>query len=1065
MLKLFRENLRFRLWIAFIVVLLVPTVSLTYYHTREFSGALREEVRLKQSRILETETSDIEASLNQANADILFLSQSIEIRRYANALPEDQPAKLEDTERLLNLFLLRYSQNYEGVCLLDTIGYEVLCINNETPNIRTVPSEELQDQSTSSYFKGAIRMTDISSGQPPVFVSEVEPHLHPKNIPTELVLHYATRLQSDTGHLAGVVVLDFRLAPLIQLVLSENTTETTYLLDADGNYIYHPNPDYVLGSTSAHNLRETSPDQAAALLDHTSGVLFGIPDAPNDLFSFQEIAAGPQLQPLTLIHQQPLPSVMQPIEQAWWVSAAIAGILVVLTSLFALWVTSRITRPIYNLTRKVAALQTDIWSVAIAPPAHLDEVGLLTLAFIKMRDRIRNLIDNLEERIQHLETVESARAHSEQKYRSFIEQAFEGIRLVDKNGIIQEWNPTSEQITGIPATEAIGKPLAEIQTRLIPEDTRTPDTVAQIHKSLDRFFPANEVQPPQHIPARRIQRPDGTIGYIENLIFPIVTGNQVYYGGIIRDITAQKEDQARLEQHVRKLESLQRIAIAVGGSIKLDEVLDILLDQLANLIPYDRASIMLMKDGRLTFTKWRGFTEDMVLTEIEASISPQEYMVNQGQPVIVDDTQTNPSWRILSSGDELIHSWMGIPMIHRDILVGVLNLDHHTPRFFTDDQAQLAYAVAHQAGIAIATAQLLEDLEGLVRTRTQELQMEQERSDIILRNITDAIVFTDGDGFILYVNNAWEKLNGYTLAEAHGKRSNLVQSGETPFNVYQSMWATINSGKMWKGDLKNRRKDGSTYVCELTIAPVHSGDGVIQYYVGVQRDVTAVRELDALKERFVADAAHDLGNPVAVLNTTLYLLRLAPSQLDQRLPVLEYQVQRLEALVKDLLTISHLDREQQQVETAPIQLPYLVRQIVDGQQTLAAQKEIHLTSDLQNTPPLMGDVKAIERVVVNLVANALTYTPANGTVHIVVSQADDEIMLSVQDTGMGIASGELTRIFDRFYRTDTARKKTAGTGLGLPIVKKIVELHGGRIEVTSEVDKGSEFRVYFPVRP
>lgn len=1060
MLKLFRENMRIRLWVAFIVVLIVPTILLTFNHIREFSAALREEVRLKQSRILEAEAAEIETTLNEANADVLFLSQSVEIRRYANALPEDRLDAIPDAKILFRLFLLQYGGRYKSACLIDANGRETLCVNNEGQHIYSVPDEELLDRSDSNYFLGTTMQGGFSTGQPLVFVSEAERHIHSGDVSVELVSHYATRLLSDSGRLVGVLVLDLRLMPLFQQAVTQDASETVYVLNAEGNYLYHSNPDY-----GEDNPSEANPEQVKLRLTETSGVLFGAPHAPDDLLSFHKVKGLGQQEAWTLIHRQPLDVVMRPINKAWQTSVAIAAVLMVLASLFALWVTSRVTRPIYHLTRSVTALQTDVWTVDIAPPRNLDEVGRLTLAFIQMRNKIQELITSLEERIQHLEATESALATSEQKYRSFVEQAFEGIRLVDQNGIIQEWNPSSERITGISAEEAIGKPLVEIQKRLIPTETHSPEVLAHIERELSEYFPDQEQKPPRHIPSRRIHRPDGSIRYIDNVIFPIVAGKHIYYGGIVRDITAQKEDQDRLEQHVRKLEAMQRIAVAVGGSIKLDEVLDILLDQLANLIPYTRATIMLMEAGQLKFTKWRGLPEDVSWQAIEALISPPEYMINQGRPVVINDVQTNDDWKIYTPGDELIHSWLGIPLIHRDVLLGVLNLDHHDIGFFTEDYAQLAYAVAQQAGIAIANAQLFENLEELVRTRTQELAVEQERSDIMLRYIADAIVFTDDKGYILYVNPAWEKLNGYTLDEVQGRRSNLIQSGETPLAVYQAMWNAITSGKTWKGDLKNRRKDGSLYVAELVIVPVHSAEGDIQHYVGVQRDVTALRELDALKERFVADAAHDLGNPVAVLNTSLYMLRLAPTQLEQRLPILEYQVKRLDALVKDLLTISQLDREVELVEASYVPFVQLVDQIVQGQQLLAAQKQIHLTADLpETTPPLTGDVQAIERVIVNLVANALTYTPDGGQVHVQVSRQHGEIIFSVKDTGIGISPTELTRIFDRFYRTPSARRKTAGTGLGLPIVKKIVELHGGRIEVESEESVGSEFRVYFPIK-
>ncbi len=1061
MLKLFRENLRVRLWVAFIVVLIMPTILLTFNHIREFSAALREEVRLKQSRILEAEAAEIETTLNEANADVLFLSQSVEIRRYANALPENRLDYIPDAKTLFRLFLLQYGDRYKSACLLDAIGRETLCVNNEDPHIYSVPDEELLDRSDSSYFRGTTMQGGISTGQPLVFVSEAERHIHSGNVSIELVSHYATRLLSDSGRLVGVLVLDLRLTPLFQQAVTQDASETVYVVDAEGNYLYHSNPAYVMEDT----IPEVNPEQADLPVTGTSGVLFGPAHAPDDLFSFHQVKGLGQQEAWTLIHRQSLDVVMRPINKAWQISVAITAVLMVLASLFALWVTSRVTRPIYHLTRSVTALQTDVWTVDIAPPRNLDEVGRLTLAFIQMRHKIQELIASLEERIQHLEATESALATSEQKYRSFVEQAFEGIRLVDQHGIIQEWNPSSERITGIAADEAIGKPLAEIQKRLMPDEMRSLEVFAQMEEELSKYFPAKEPKPPRYISSRRIQRADGTIRYIDNVIFPIVAGKQIYYGGIVRDITAQKEDQDRLEQHIRKLEAMQRIAVAVGGSIKLDEVLDILLDQLANLIPYTRATIMLMEAGRLKFTKWRGLPEDGSWRAIETLISPQEYLINQGRPVIINDVQTNDDWKIYTPGDELIHSWLGIPLIHRDVLLGVLNLDHHDIGFFTEDYAQLAYAVAQQAGIAIANAQLFENLEELVRTRTQELAVEKERSDIILHYIADAIVFTDDKGYILYVNPAWEKLNGYTLDEVRGRRSNLIQSGETPLAVYQAMWNTITSGKTWKGDLKNRRKDGSLYVAELVIVPVHSAEGNIQHYVGVQRDVTALRELDALKERFVADAAHDLGNPVAVLNTSLYMLRHAPAQLEQRLPILEYQVKRLDALVKDLLTISQLDREVDLVDASYVPFVQLVGQIVQGQQLLAAQKQIQLTADLPETiPPLMGDVQAIERVIVNLVANALSYTPDGGQVHVQVNRQQGEIIFAVKDTGIGISPTELTRIFDRFYRTPSARRKTAGTGLGLPIVKKIVELHGGRIEVESQEDKGSEFRVYFPIK-
>ncbi len=959
----------------------------------------------------------------------------------------------------------------------DGVIFDLLQSSPENPNLQaSVNTAMIQAQDVTDYFQeflaytadghvvAASNRTQIGKwvSLKPYYANSLlnEQFIHPPyyEIGTgDLTMFETIQIVNDRGTLVGVLAGRLDLGTLND-VMSERAglgkTGQTYLVSLENNLLLTDSglddrsrayrSDGIAQALHQRNGSDQYTDYAGV---EVLGVYHWIPDLQAGLMAEQSVDEA-----LTAAHESRRYSIL----------IGVLATLLAATTGFVL--ATRLARPIHTLTQSVAALQQDVWSVEVPLPTRMDEVGRLTLAYIQMRNKIQDLITSLEDRIQHLEATEAALATSEQKYRGFFEQAFEGIRLVDRDGIIREWNPSSERITGISASEAIGEPLWKIQGRMIPDSLVTPEITDQMRLDFDQYFPINEPQPPRHILMRRIMRPDGTIRYIDNIIFPIITDKEVYYGGIVRDITEQKEDQDRIEQHVRKLEAMQRIAVAMSGTIKLDEVLDILVAQLVNLIPNLRASIMLMVDGQLRFVKWRGLPENMSW-DIEPLIKPEKYLRNKGLPVIFPDVQQTAEWNIVSDVDAQVRSWMGIPVIHRGTLLGVLNLDHQDPNFFTDDHAQLGYAVAQQAGITIANAQLFEDLEGLVRARTRELAVEQERSNIILQNVADAIVFTDKDGYILYVNAAWEKLNGYTSEEVRGQRSSLIQSGETPVAIYQAMWLTINSGKMWRGDLRNRRKDGSIYVAELLIVPVHSADGVVQHFVGVQRDVTALRELDALKERFVADAAHDLGNPVAVLNTSLYMLRLSPNQIEQRLPVLEYQVKRLDALVKDLLTISQLDREAELMDTAPVQFLPLVHQVVQGQQLLAGQKQIHLTADLpDDLPTVLGDFESIERVIVNLVANALAYTPDGGQVHVQVSRQHGEVIFSVKDTGIGISPSELGRIFDRFYRTPSARRKTAGTGLGLPIVKKIVELHSGRIEVESEEGKGSEFRVYLPIR-
>jgi len=648
-------------------------------------------------------------------------------------------------------------------------------------------------------------------------------------------------------------------------------------------------------------------------------------------------------------------------------------------------------------------------------------------------------------------------------YQQLLNSVGQAVIVTDLAGTITYWNRFAETLYGWQAQEVLGYNVLEIT----PVEQTRQQAIA-IFKRISQ----GETWSGEFL----VQRKDGTQFPALVLNYPLhnKAGELIGIIGTSFDITQRKQAEEALEEERQNLTAFQEIAIAIGGTLKLDHVLDILLDQLAQLIPYDRASIMLFGEGELSFCKWRGFSTGYDFAKTESFLKDpatwqrKGYHLDLEQPIITPDVQKHPAWVNLAEEDAAVHSWMGIPLIYRGVILGVLNLDHYSIGFFTEKHAQLAYAVAKQAGIAIATAQLFGNLETVILQRTEELRLEKDRSETILRHVADAIVFTDEQANILFVNPAWEELNGYSLAEVQGKNARLLQSGRTPPTTYQEMWAALRAGKLWKGDLFNQRKDGSTYQGELTVVPVYLSNDQMQGFVGVMRDVTEHRELDSLKERFIADAAHDLGNPVTVLTTTLYLLRKNPAQLEQRLPVLDYQIKRLNLLVRDLLTISRLDRGHQFSEIEPIDLAQLTEQVIQAQHALALEKQIDLRFTLQpNLPPIKGDIQAIERVIVNLISNALTYTPAGGWVEVRISNLDHALIdLQVKDTGIGIAPHEIKQIFKRFFRSDQARQTADGTGLGLSIVEKIVEQHGGSVSVESKVGLGSTFSVKLPcLRP
>ena len=223
-------------------------------------------------------------------------------------------------------------------------------------------------------------------------------------------------------------------------------------------------------------------------------------------------------------------------------------------------------------------------------------------------------------------------------------------------------------------------------------------------------------------------------------------------------------------------------------------------------------------------------------------------------------------------------------------------------------------------------------------------------------------------------------------------------------------------------------------------------------------------ELDRLKSKFVSDVSHELRTPIANLKLHVELLEKGrPEKRPLYLKVVDQQARRLAQLVDDILNLSRLEIGRERIAFGSVDLNFVVEQIVMAHQPRAEASGLDLLYEPVVLPPVRGEVNQLAQVVTNLVANALSYTPA-GSVVVRLGQTADEAWLEVADTGFGIDAEDVPNIFDRFYRgRRSQRSETPGTGLGLAIVKEIVDVHGGRIEVESRGKQGTTFRVWLPL--
>ncbi len=352
-------------------------------------------------------------------------------------------------------------------------------------------------------------------------------------------------------------------------------------------------------------------------------------------------------------------------------------------------------------------------------------------------------------------------------------------------------------------------------------------------------------------------------------------------------------------------------------------------------------------------------------------------------------------------------------------------------------------------------------LDERVRARTAELQA-------ILDAAGEGIVVTDLEGVIQYINPALEQLTGYTELDALGQTPRLWSSRHQDKSFYSEMWQTIKAGQTWRGELINRRKDGTAYYTLLTITPIPGLDDKPVGFVGLQRDITPFKEMDRLKSEFVSTAAHELRTPLTSIQgfSEILLTRNLSAERETRyLNFINQQAQALAAIIDDLLDLSRLEAKQGfEIASELVNVREILEQVVFGFQENHHDHHYRIIGD-SIWPLIKGDAAKLAQLFKNLFSNATKYSPNGGEITLEASvQPKYELLhLALSDRGVGMTPEQLAHIFDRFYRADASNTAIGGTGLGMTISRLIVERHGGKIWVESEYGVGTTVHVLFPL--
>lgn len=352
---------------------------------------------------------------------------------------------------------------------------------------------------------------------------------------------------------------------------------------------------------------------------------------------------------------------------------------------------------------------------------------------------------------------------------------------------------------------------------------------------------------------------------------------------------------------------------------------------------------------------------------------------------------------------------------------------------------------------------VMNDMSVRIEDQIMSLSAEKKRLDTILKGMGEGVMVTDATGVITLVNPAFRALFAIQ-EEVEGKPLIEISRHPALFDAFKVVMETQDE-RLEEITLQlDREKTLLTHWVPLL------ENGHIQGIVAVFHDISDLKRLEKVRRDFVANVSHELRTPVSVIKgyaETLLAgaLETDPKQVARFVEIIHNHSERLANLVGDLLALSALESGDLALELAPLPIASAVRHACNLLEQKAIGKGISIVvNGIEGVPPVLADHGRIEQVLINLLDNAIKYTPENGSVKISVHDAGDMMKIIVTDTGNGIPPKDLPRIFERFYRVDSARSRDqGGTGLGLSIVKHIVQLHGGDVSAESTLGKGSTF--------
>jgi PAS domain S-box-containing protein len=569
-------------------------------------------------------------------------------------------------------------------------------------------------------------------------------------------------------------------------------------------------------------------------------------------------------------------------------------------------------------------------------------------------------------------------------------------------------------------------------------------------------------------------------GRVFALTFAPVVG-QEYANVYGLDITERKRAEEALQQYAERIETLREIDQAILATYSVEEIADAALRHVRQLVPYQRASVAVFdfEAGVMSLLAASGNGESRLGKGWRGSLEQAWFVKELDRAHVVEDLLALPpsSSLIKALQAEGVRSCVNLPIIAQEELIGSLNLGMDRPGKLDPEHMDVALEVADQLAIGIQQARLYkevrqhaDELERRVAVRTAELRTSQARLRAIFDGAAIGIALVDMEGRLVESNPALQEMLGYSGEELCGMVfTDFTRPDEarTDGNLHRDLVA----GKRDRYKTENRytRKDGRKVWANLTVSLVRGASDEPQFAIGMVEDITEQKQIQAallqaeklaIAGKLAASLAHEINNP---LQSVIGCLGLAKETLAEGGDVSRYfqvALEELRRVARIVAQLRDLNRPPKPEKKEPTDVNGLLEGVLVLSRKQCENRQVEIIwKAVADLPLLLLARDQVQQVFLNLLLNALDAMPGGGRLQVSTTRTSQPagVRIAFTDSGGGIPPDVLPRVFDPFYST-----KPEGLGLGLPISHDIVKQHGGRIEMDSQVGKGTTVTVWLP---